>query len=199
MDIPNIRQGRSALGVLPTLFCDGTLSSPRACNMPACLDAASRNPEPLMNASIEEAVKYGWEGYMIDLEGGWKTYNSLMEQWGDRLHEHGLQLWLWNTMIDIPSAAASASVDGVVSMNTYGGGASSFERTASSFLKNVPASKAGLGLITYGNPNSEVDKVGQWCDDNDVAQIAIWSNQQIPDDWESGLRTFLGNSAITVV
>jgi len=186
--------GGSGLGVLPTVFCDGTLSGPRACNVPTCLNAAQANPEPLLNASVEEALRYGWQGYMIDLEGGYSDYNTLMELWGDRLHQHGLKLYVWNRMISVPSAAASSSIDGVASMDTYGRSASSFESYANAFLQSVPASKAGLGLITYGNPNSGVDEIGEWCKEQGVAQIAIWSDQEIPSSWTSGLQKFLGSS-----
>jgi len=194
----NLGKAGLGLGVLPTVFCDGTLT-PRGCNVPRCLDAAMANPEPLLNASVVEAQKYGWEGYMIDMEGGYRNYNSLMVRWGEYLHQYGLKLYVWNRMIDVEAAAASTSIDGVVSMDTYGSGASYFKSSAGWFLKSVPATKAGLGLITYSFPNSGIDEVGKWCRQQGVAQIVIWSDQEIPSSWSSGLQDFLDTASDKII
>ena len=78
-------------------------------------------------------------------------------------------------------------------MDTYFVGAQGFESSAKMFKQEgVNYTRASFGLITYQGPNTGITEVGQFCKDNDVHALAIWSNQSIEDSWETGLSNYLG-------
>jgi len=198
--------GGLGIDVMPHVFCDGT--QPNTCEVPECLAAAIKNPLPLFEKSISEARYFGWKGYILDFEEwGAGDYTGFFEDWATHLAQKGLKLYVWNRLNNVTASAASnSSISGVFSMNTYGAGTAEFEQTATQFLQSVPAPKAGLGLITYADahksprgqtPDSAITSIGEWCRKEDVATLAIWSNQQIPPAWETGLQDFLGTRNIS--
>jgi len=192
-------QKETALDVYPYLFCDNTIGP--HCAPDGIAAVLKGDPRNFYSASVQEAKKYGWKGYQVDVEGmsSAEELHRFCEEWGRRLHAAGLQLQVWSSggIPDPKVLSQSQHIDLVIDMDAYNHqyNASMYGEKMKSWHSLVGKGKAGVGYLTPNNGGAHLDSqsVRQICQallQNQAAQINFWASV-IHDSFEDCLCTYL--------
>lgn len=188
------------LKAYPCIFCDATIG---ACsNLGMRTDRMLSNQHAFIVDSIERAMKYGWDGYIVDFEPDSPLNITgiahFMVDWAEELYQRNMTLWLWigsTALYDFNIVSASPHIK-YVTMSTYVTSYNDFINIASILQTQIGIDKLSFGLFTYPTtfPISESDMllIVDWLNITKSHSINLWA-ASVPPGWYKGLTKFLAN------
>lgn len=111
--------------LVPHVFCDSTCCD--TCQLPQALQNAMDRRKEFFAESIEAALKYGWDGYAMDFEGGMPDQaeaSKFFQEWKVELAlHHGrsgqpLEMHMWSPS-GLNEDEIGHSMDAMITMGTY--------------------------------------------------------------------------------
>ena len=173
------------------------------------------NPEPFIQQAISEAVKYGWNGYNLDLEpvAGVEeadaiNYAKFIGKFAAALHQKGMKLnvdtaaWsiLWNYGL-ISRALVAEQGDVMITMGTYTANNTSWLKQLDKVVAESDSlDKVGIGLMPLDNSDvpisrQDIDFRFARIKEHKIRNVEIWKadQQSMSDDsyWWTVLSEFI--------
>jgi len=162
-----------------------------------------KNPDPFVNALLDEMNKYNYTGINIDFEPtatattqDASDYANFLTYLGNKLHtQHRLlsvDIATWNPIWDW-DLIGKASVDIVMTMSTYTRNDTIFDSMLKKGLASIGTKKLGIGLECDLNPPLNLNQLRKRISSlqqNGINEIDIWK-MRIPDMWWPDIERFI--------
>lgn len=188
---------------IPCIYCDATIGM--CSGLSDRLENLYLNMTLFINDTIQRAIRFGWDGYIVDFEPDDEVNSTKLTdfiiQWGNTLFENNVTLTLWiggNTPYD--NRIYNSSILNLITMDTYSDTYENFVQIAAPLqTSTIDITKMGFGLLT----NYYTGKLfGKVTDDSDIMQIIRWSivsnsgslslwASHVPPDWYESLQIYL--------
>ncbi|EGC38753.1 hypothetical protein DICPUDRAFT_148531 [Dictyostelium purpureum] len=164
------------------------------------------NPQPFIDAAVQQALLEGFDGWNIDIEpvGGTPEdavgYANFINQFANELHKNGKTLTVcaatydpfWNLTL-----LGQTNVDKIFTMSTYAGSYSGFSNALQFAVNSIPLSKLAVGVMTVDANNNpftdpELQQRFELLKTYNIQYLGIW-DAPIPSSWIPYLKQFLSN------
>eukprot|EP01029_Cantina_marsupialis_P030098 TRINITY_DN795_c0_g2_i1.p1 TRINITY_DN795_c0_g2~~TRINITY_DN795_c0_g2_i1.p1 ORF type:complete len:311 (+),score=75.69 TRINITY_DN795_c0_g2_i1:99-935(+) len=166
------------------------------------------NPMPFIQTCITEAKKQGFTTYNVDWEPTNKEsvsaqdatdYANFLDIFAKEMHKHQLKVTVdiasWSPIWD-PKKIGATAVDQVISMSTYTGTFTTWERHVETLVASVPLEKLSIGLMNDKNTHTgkpythdELIPVFDKLKQHNIQSISLWK-MAIQDEWWPFLSEF---------
>eukprot|EP00003_Mantamonas_plastica_P002065 TRINITY_DN1151_c0_g1_i3.p2 TRINITY_DN1151_c0_g1~~TRINITY_DN1151_c0_g1_i3.p2 ORF type:complete len:187 (-),score=57.10 TRINITY_DN1151_c0_g1_i3:185-745(-) len=165
------------------------------------------NPQPFIEACLNAMQKYKFNGFNIDWEpttgaedSDQQLYADFLTKFSDAIHAAGgkvtvdvgswSKVWNWELL-------GKSSVDRVITMSTYTGNFTIWEKVFQQSLDQIPLAKIGTGLEMV-NPNTNKNLSDQEIEERlmaivkgGVMEIDIW-RMPMGENWWGYLEKWIG-------
>jgi len=193
------------LKTFPTFFCDASIGKCTSNEYPLSyrLNKLLENKNLFIKSTINEALKYNWDGYYLDFEpieiiDNSENITDFIFEWNNELNKINktLNIWTGGSSIFNEKRLFNNSKIYLTTMSTYNSYYDGFINNANIYFSQVSnISKFSFGLLTYDsileNANDTIiQDICNWIKMTNVYSIALWAST-IPPRWFRGLQYYL--------
>lgn len=194
------------LGAYPCFYCDTTIGMcDEFVSMTDRLNKLFTHVDRFINITIDNANKYSWDGYYVDIELRENTdtvkLTNFIVRWANALAKINktLNVWIGGTQYNDNVLYENNNVL-LTTMNTYNLDYKSFISVASQYHQSIKSiNRMSYGLLTYDNLHNYTNII---TNEEDMLNIINWSKianpyalslwaSHIPSTWYKALYIYL--------
>ena len=203
---------------IPCIYCDTTIGTcPNLSEGLKMLYTNNTIATQFINDTLERALLYGYDGYIIDFEGTDSLNQTLLTEflisWNYILNTNDMTLTIWiggSSPYDLPLLFNSGSIN-LITMDTYYQPYTQFILTAGQLQVSViDSAHLGFGILTdYNFPKQmrypeyvnlddnsnyisadDMINITNWCILTKTNTLSLWASH-VPPDWYMALVNFV--------
>jgi len=182
----------------PCFFCDTTIQMCGGEEFINRFEKLSKNMSGFINQTIQNALKYDYDGYYLDIEllTVIDTYKltHFVNLWTHALKNVGktLNVWIDGLVSSYNSTMLYQNNDIMLTtMNTYRTNYDMFLTQATLQIGRIDNNRLSFGFLTYDSviDSDQIDKIVDWCKIFKPHSLSLWAST-IPPSWYQSLRNY---------